>query len=165
MSCFVSTVYVLSILSPSVYCLRHGCRGPGKGRRHYAHLLSYSAWRNRYRFLIAQCQTAHQKKIIMALGFLACRNHFRDCSPGCNCVAHFMSLHPIVKDDEPGLADRRHEATHPLPTPQSDAAPETFNTNCKPKTDQLRLQAPQGSERVRHPPRLRFLWECSVERS
>jgi hypothetical protein len=30
-SYFVSIVYVLSILLPSVYCLRHGCRGPGEG--------------------------------------------------------------------------------------------------------------------------------------
>jgi hypothetical protein len=29
-SYFVSIVYVLSILLPSVYCLRHGCRGPEK---------------------------------------------------------------------------------------------------------------------------------------
>jgi hypothetical protein len=29
-SYFVSIVYVLSILLPSVYCLRHGCRGPGE---------------------------------------------------------------------------------------------------------------------------------------
>jgi hypothetical protein len=25
---FVAIVYILSILLPSVYCLRHGCRGP-----------------------------------------------------------------------------------------------------------------------------------------
>jgi hypothetical protein len=29
-SYFVSIVYVLSILLPSVYCLRHGCRGPAE---------------------------------------------------------------------------------------------------------------------------------------
>ena len=27
---FVAVVYVLSILLPSVYCLRHGCKGPGE---------------------------------------------------------------------------------------------------------------------------------------
>ena len=27
---FVSIVYLLSILLPSVYCLRQGCRGPGE---------------------------------------------------------------------------------------------------------------------------------------
>jgi hypothetical protein len=27
---FVSIVYVLSILLPSVYCLRHGCKGPAE---------------------------------------------------------------------------------------------------------------------------------------
>jgi|SRR5580704_8591020 hypothetical protein len=30
-SYFVSIVYALSILWPSVYCLRHGCRGGGEG--------------------------------------------------------------------------------------------------------------------------------------
>jgi hypothetical protein len=29
-SYFVSIVYVLSIVWPSVYCLRQGCRGPGE---------------------------------------------------------------------------------------------------------------------------------------
>jgi hypothetical protein len=29
-SYFVSTVYILSILLPSVYCLRQGCRGPAE---------------------------------------------------------------------------------------------------------------------------------------
>jgi hypothetical protein len=29
-SYFVSIVYVLLILLPSVYCLRHGCKGPGE---------------------------------------------------------------------------------------------------------------------------------------
>ena len=29
-SYFVSIVYFLTILLPSVYCLRHGCRGPGE---------------------------------------------------------------------------------------------------------------------------------------
>lgn len=27
-SYFVAIVYILSILLPSIYCLRHGCRGP-----------------------------------------------------------------------------------------------------------------------------------------
>jgi hypothetical protein len=27
-SYFIATVYVFSILSPSIYCLQHGCRGP-----------------------------------------------------------------------------------------------------------------------------------------
>jgi len=27
-SYFIAIVYVLSILLPSIYCLRHGCRGP-----------------------------------------------------------------------------------------------------------------------------------------
>jgi len=27
---FVAIVYVLSILLPSYYCLRHGCKGPGE---------------------------------------------------------------------------------------------------------------------------------------
>jgi hypothetical protein len=30
-SYFIAIVYVLSILLPSIYCLRHGCRGPGEG--------------------------------------------------------------------------------------------------------------------------------------
>jgi|SRR5580693_6989018 hypothetical protein len=25
---FIASVYILSILSPSIYCLQHGCRGP-----------------------------------------------------------------------------------------------------------------------------------------
>jgi hypothetical protein len=29
-SYFIAIVYVLSILLPSAYCLRHGCRGPGE---------------------------------------------------------------------------------------------------------------------------------------
>jgi hypothetical protein len=29
-SYFIASVYVLSILLPSLYCLRHGCRGPGE---------------------------------------------------------------------------------------------------------------------------------------
>jgi hypothetical protein len=28
---FIATVYILSILLPSIYCLQHGCRGPGEG--------------------------------------------------------------------------------------------------------------------------------------
>jgi hypothetical protein len=35
------------------------------------------------------------------------------------------------------------KVAHPLPTPRKDAAPND-NTNCKPKTDDLRLQAPGG---------------------
>jgi hypothetical protein len=27
---FVAILYILSILLPSVYCLRHGCKGPGE---------------------------------------------------------------------------------------------------------------------------------------
>lgn len=27
-SYFIASVYILSILLPSIYCLRHGCRGP-----------------------------------------------------------------------------------------------------------------------------------------
>jgi hypothetical protein len=30
MSYFIASVYILSILLPSLYCLRHGCRGPGE---------------------------------------------------------------------------------------------------------------------------------------
>jgi|GEM_PF-2353518 len=30
-SYFVAIVYILSILLPSIYCLRHGCRGAGEG--------------------------------------------------------------------------------------------------------------------------------------
>jgi hypothetical protein len=30
-SYFIASIYVLSIVLPSVYCLRHGCRGPGEG--------------------------------------------------------------------------------------------------------------------------------------
>jgi len=30
-SYFIAIVYILSILWPSIYCLRHGCRGPGEG--------------------------------------------------------------------------------------------------------------------------------------
>jgi hypothetical protein len=29
-SYFVAAVYILSILLPSIYCLRHGCKGPGE---------------------------------------------------------------------------------------------------------------------------------------
>jgi len=29
-SYFITSVYILSILLPSIYCLRHGCRGPGE---------------------------------------------------------------------------------------------------------------------------------------
>jgi len=29
-SYFIAIVYILSILLPSIYCLRHGCRGPGE---------------------------------------------------------------------------------------------------------------------------------------
>ena len=29
-SYFITTVYILSILLPSIYCLRHGCKGPGE---------------------------------------------------------------------------------------------------------------------------------------
>jgi len=28
---FIASVYVLSIVLPSIYCLRHGCRGAGEG--------------------------------------------------------------------------------------------------------------------------------------
>ena len=28
---FIATVYILSVLLPSIYCFRHGCRGPGEG--------------------------------------------------------------------------------------------------------------------------------------
>ena len=27
---FIAIVYILSILLPSIYCLRHGCKGPGE---------------------------------------------------------------------------------------------------------------------------------------
>ena len=30
-SYFIAIVYFLSILLPSIYCLRHGCRGPSEG--------------------------------------------------------------------------------------------------------------------------------------
>jgi hypothetical protein len=30
-SYFIAIVYFLLILLPSIYCLRHGCRGPGEG--------------------------------------------------------------------------------------------------------------------------------------
>ncbi|HKD63211.1 MAG TPA: hypothetical protein VKB40_04185 [Candidatus Acidoferrales bacterium] len=30
-SYFIATVYFLAILLPSIYCLRHGCKGPGEG--------------------------------------------------------------------------------------------------------------------------------------
>lgn len=43
----------------------------GRGRCLYARLLSYSVWRNHCRFFIAQRHTAHQKKSIMLLCFLA----------------------------------------------------------------------------------------------
>jgi hypothetical protein len=29
-SYFIAVVYVLSILLPSIYCFRHGCKGPGE---------------------------------------------------------------------------------------------------------------------------------------
>jgi len=29
-SYFIAIVYILSILLPSIYCLRHGCKGPGE---------------------------------------------------------------------------------------------------------------------------------------
>jgi len=28
---FIAIVYILSIVLPSIYCFRHGCRGPGEG--------------------------------------------------------------------------------------------------------------------------------------
>ena len=28
---FIAIVYILSILLPALYCLRHGCKGPGEG--------------------------------------------------------------------------------------------------------------------------------------
>ena len=30
-SYFIAIVYIFSILLPSIYCLRHGCRGAGEG--------------------------------------------------------------------------------------------------------------------------------------
>ena len=30
-SYFIAAIYVLSIVLPSIYCLRHGCKGPGEG--------------------------------------------------------------------------------------------------------------------------------------
>ena len=30
-SYFIAIIYVISILLPSLYCLQHGCRGPGEG--------------------------------------------------------------------------------------------------------------------------------------
>jgi hypothetical protein len=27
---FIATVYILAILLPSIYCLQHGCKGPGE---------------------------------------------------------------------------------------------------------------------------------------
>ena len=30
MAYFIAIVYVLSIVYPSIYCLRHGCKGPGE---------------------------------------------------------------------------------------------------------------------------------------
>ena len=29
-SYFIASLYILSIVLPSIYCLRHGCRGPGE---------------------------------------------------------------------------------------------------------------------------------------
>jgi hypothetical protein len=29
-SYFIASIYILSIMLPSIYCLRHGCKGPGE---------------------------------------------------------------------------------------------------------------------------------------
>ncbi len=29
-SYFIASIYILSIVLPSIYCLRHGCKGPGE---------------------------------------------------------------------------------------------------------------------------------------
>ena len=78
------------------------------GRCFYARLLSYPARRNRYRFLIAQRHTEHQKKTIMVLGFLAARDYFRNCSPGCNCLRRDVDLcarYSSLKTTRAGVRD------------------------------------------------------------
>jgi hypothetical protein len=52
----------------------------------YAGVLSYSAGHNRYGLLVAQRDTADQKKTIVVLGFLAAGDYFRDCSARRNCL-------------------------------------------------------------------------------
>ena len=68
--------------SVAVYLLSQArMQRTGRARCFYARLRSYSDWRNSHGVLIAQRHTAHQKKAAMVLGFLACCNCFRDCSP------------------------------------------------------------------------------------
>jgi len=75
-SYFIAIVYVLSILLPSIYCYRHGCKGPDLDAFMPAFaLIPFGG------VLVAQRHTAHQKRRIVALGFLARRNCFRDDAP------------------------------------------------------------------------------------
>lgn len=63
-----------------------------RGRCFYARLRSYSVWRNSHSVLVAQRHTANQKKTIMVLGFLACCNCLRDCSPRYNSLCRAPDL-------------------------------------------------------------------------
>lgn len=56
-------------------------QGTRRARCFYARLLSCSLGRSRYGVLVARRHTAHQKRKIMVLGFLARRNCFRDDAP------------------------------------------------------------------------------------
>jgi hypothetical protein len=93
-SYFIAIVYIFSILLPSIYCLRHGCKGPGE----------LDAFMPAFALVpfgecprLSHCvTTTHQKKRIMALGFLASCNYFRDCSPRHNCFYRVADLSDYV---------------------------------------------------------------------
>jgi hypothetical protein len=91
---FVFRFDCLRLVDSVAFCLLSpaGMQRTGRTRCFYARLRSYSVWLNHYRFLIAQRHTAHQKKTIMVLGFLASRNHFRNYSAGRNCVYRVVYL-------------------------------------------------------------------------
>ena len=80
-SYFIAILYILSILWPSYYCLRHGCKGPGELDAFMPAFALIPIGGIATAFCIAPRHPANQKKALMVLGFLACCNCFRDCSP------------------------------------------------------------------------------------
>ncbi len=99
-SYFIAIVYIFSILLPGLYCLQHGCKGPGELDAFMPRLRPHPVWRDRYGFLIAKRHTTDQKKIIMVLVFLASCNYFRDCPARCNCshrTLHLLHCAPSLK--------------------------------------------------------------------
>ena len=79
-SYFIAIVYFLSILLPSIYCLRHGCRGPGEGDAFMPgfFLIPYGGIATA--FSLWDAIQHIRKRQAMVLGFLACCNCLRDCS-------------------------------------------------------------------------------------